>query len=167
MFEELGCVPKVRVFQIHNVQTEAIFRSKEVFSPSQPDGPKSSQFHALFWKIWQNRMLMPPRGLVPPPLGNPGSAPVRLLLSLLRSAREKGGGVGHPEPHRCLRCRQPFSLVVKALPLWYIWYYVCVCDGKIDPPCWNMVWVYRNAMKYSGQCEFSLCCVKFETIREW
>ena len=44
-----------------------------------PFGPKCSQLHAVFRKIWQNRMLAPPpphRGvLVPPSTGNPGSAP--------------------------------------------------------------------------------------------
>ena len=34
-----------------------------------PHGPKFSQFHAVFRKIWQNHML------APPPTGNPGSAP--------------------------------------------------------------------------------------------
>ena len=33
-----------------------------------PNNPKFSQFHAVFRKIWQNHML------VPPPTGNPGSA---------------------------------------------------------------------------------------------
>ena len=32
-------------------------------------GPKCSQFHAVFWKIWQNHML------APPPTWNPRSAP--------------------------------------------------------------------------------------------
>ena len=36
--------------------------------------PKFSQFHATFWKIWQNHMLALPGGLAPPPAGNPGSA---------------------------------------------------------------------------------------------
>ena len=41
-----------------------------------PYGPKFSHFHAVFGKIWQNRMLAPAaRGLAPPPTGNPGSAP--------------------------------------------------------------------------------------------
>ena len=43
-----------------------------------PYGPKFSQFRAVFRKIWQNHILAPPpphRGLVPPPMGNPGSAP--------------------------------------------------------------------------------------------
>ena len=41
-----------------------------------PYGPKFSQFHPVFHKIWQNHMLPPPpRGLAPPPTGNPGSAP--------------------------------------------------------------------------------------------
>ena len=40
-----------------------------------PYGPKFSQFHAVFQKIWQNHMLASsPRGLSPPPTGNPGSA---------------------------------------------------------------------------------------------
>ena len=43
------------------------------------DAPPPSeffQFHAVFGKIWQNRMLaLPPPGeLAPPPRGNPGSA---------------------------------------------------------------------------------------------
>ena len=40
-----------------------------------PPGPKCSQSHAVFCKIWQNHMLAPPGGLAPPPTGNPGSAP--------------------------------------------------------------------------------------------
>ena len=41
-----------------------------------PQWSKFFQFHALFGKIWQNRMLAPPppRELAPPPWGNPGSA---------------------------------------------------------------------------------------------
>ena len=39
-----------------------------------PRGPKFFQFHAVFGKIWQNRMLAPPGELAPPPRGNPGSA---------------------------------------------------------------------------------------------
>ena len=40
---------------------------------------KFFQFHAVFGKIWQNRMLVhlpppPPRGLTPPPRGNSGAA---------------------------------------------------------------------------------------------
>ena len=37
-------------------------------------GSKFFQFHAVFGKIWQNRMLAPPGQLAPPPRGNPGSA---------------------------------------------------------------------------------------------
>ena len=36
-----------------------------------PWGSKFFQFHAVFGKIWQNRMLVPPGELVPPPRGNP------------------------------------------------------------------------------------------------
>ena len=43
--------------------------------PPRPQGPKFSQFHAVFCKIWQNHMFAPPGGLAPPPMGNPGSAP--------------------------------------------------------------------------------------------
>ena len=39
-----------------------------------PRGSKFFQFHAVFGKIWQNRMLAPPRELAPPPRGNPWSA---------------------------------------------------------------------------------------------
>ena len=44
---------------------------------TRPPGSKFFQFHAVFGKIWQNRMLAPPpRELAPPPRGNPGSATV-------------------------------------------------------------------------------------------
>ena len=36
-------------------------------------GSKFFQFHVVFGKVWQNRILAPPGGLVPPPRGNPGS----------------------------------------------------------------------------------------------
>ena len=40
-----------------------------------PSGPKFLHFHAVFGKNWPNNRLAPPTlGLVPPPLGNPGSA---------------------------------------------------------------------------------------------
>ena len=39
-----------------------------------PWGPKFFQFHAVFGKFWQNRMLATPVELAPPPQGNPGSA---------------------------------------------------------------------------------------------
>ena len=42
---------------------------------------KTFQFHAVLGEIWQNRMLMPPRRLVPPPRGNHGSAIVTRLKS--------------------------------------------------------------------------------------
>ena len=42
---------------------------------------KFFQFHAVFGKIWQNRMLAPPGELAPPPRGNPGSATVNIMLA--------------------------------------------------------------------------------------
>ena len=39
-----------------------------------PQGSKFFQFHAVFRKVWQNRMLVPPWGVNAPPRGNPGSA---------------------------------------------------------------------------------------------
>ena len=49
-----------------------------------PYGPKFSQFHAVFRRIWQNHMLPPPTGeLAPPPTGNPGSAPAFVVYRLL------------------------------------------------------------------------------------
>ena len=40
-----------------------------------PLGSKFFQFHAVFGKIWQNRILAPPPGeLAHPPRGDPGSA---------------------------------------------------------------------------------------------
>ena len=32
-------------------------------------------FMQFFRKFWQNRMLVPPKALAPPPTGNPGSTP--------------------------------------------------------------------------------------------
>ena len=40
-----------------------------------PNRLKFPQIHAFFWKFWQNHMLVPPRELVPPPMGKPGFAP--------------------------------------------------------------------------------------------
>ena len=54
-----------------------------------PYGPKFSQFHVVFQKIWQNHMLVPPpppRGLAPPPTGNPGSAPVTNIITRVVTA---------------------------------------------------------------------------------
>ena len=49
-----------------------------------PPGSKFFQFHAVFGKIWQNRMLAPPPPeLAPPPRGNPGFATVYLLFAVL------------------------------------------------------------------------------------
>ena len=52
-----------------------------------PYGPKCSQFHAVFRKMWQNHMLVrpPPGGLAPPPTGNPGSAPACLQCITLNT----------------------------------------------------------------------------------
>ena len=41
-----------------------------------PPGSKFFQFHAVFGKNWQNRMLAPPGEFAHPPRGNPGSATV-------------------------------------------------------------------------------------------
>ena len=42
---------------------------------ARPPGSKFLHFHAVFGKNWpNNRLAPPPLGLVPPPLGNPGSA---------------------------------------------------------------------------------------------
>ena len=41
---------------------------------ARPPRSKFFQFHAVFGKIWQNRMLTPPWRFGAPPRGNPGSA---------------------------------------------------------------------------------------------
>ena len=47
----------------------------KILDARPPWGPKFFQFHAVFGKIRQNRMLAPPPGeLAPPPRENPGSA---------------------------------------------------------------------------------------------
>ena len=48
--------------------------------PPPPHGPKNSQFHAVLWvenltQSYVGAPSPPPRGLVRPPMGNPGSAP--------------------------------------------------------------------------------------------
>ena len=40
-----------------------------------PPWPKISQFHSVFWKIWQNHMVVLLVGLAPLNMGNPGSVP--------------------------------------------------------------------------------------------
>ena len=55
--------------------TVADLHSKILDSAPPPGDPNDFQFHAVFGKIWQNRMLAPPPGeLAPPPRGNPRSA---------------------------------------------------------------------------------------------
>ena len=43
--------------------------SKGARGTRAPPGPKFFQFHAVFGKIWQNRMLAPPRGVGAPSSG--------------------------------------------------------------------------------------------------
>ena len=62
--------------------------------PVRPHGPKFSQFHAVFWKIWQNRMLVPP-GLAPPPTENPGSVPAKFPKYCLKLKEFGARGGGH------------------------------------------------------------------------
>ena len=47
---------------------------------------KFSQFHAVFWKIWQKRMLAPTGRLAPPPTGDPWSSTV-LVFSFNRKQK--------------------------------------------------------------------------------
>ena len=47
---------------------------------------KFSQFHAVFWKIWQKLMLAPTGRLAPPPTGNPWSSTV-LVFSFNRKQK--------------------------------------------------------------------------------
>ena len=69
----------------------------------RPLHPKFSQFHAVFQKIWQNHMLALPGGLAPPPMGNPGSAPVNHYYYLQWRIQD------------FLRGRQSFSLRQKSI----------------------------------------------------
>ena len=58
----------------HHARTHSLSVADLRGARASPYAPKWSQFHAVFWKISQNRMLAPPspRGLTPPPTGNPG-----------------------------------------------------------------------------------------------
>ena len=49
--------------------------SKGAQGTHAPWGSKFFQFHAVFGKNWQNRILAPPGELARPPRGNPGSTP--------------------------------------------------------------------------------------------
>ena len=52
---------------------------RELYMTDRDAPPRASkfiQFHAVFGKIWQNHVLVPPGGLAPPSRGNPGSATV-------------------------------------------------------------------------------------------
>ena len=55
-----------------------------------PRGSKFFQFHAVFEKIWQNRMLAPPGELAPPPRGNPASATAgqHIALQVVNALKE-------------------------------------------------------------------------------
>ena len=48
----------MEVFKIY--EAVADLRSKILDAPPPPPGSKFFQFHAVFGKIWQNRMLAPP-----------------------------------------------------------------------------------------------------------
>ena len=50
-----------------------------------PRGPEFFQFHAVFGKFWQNRMLAPPGELASPPRGNPGFSTVIGMNKMLHS----------------------------------------------------------------------------------
>ena len=81
--DQQKCV-KMRQLRCQYYQSSGGFTGAPRRAPS-PHGPKFSQFHAVFRKIWQNRVLAPPRGgLALPPMGNPGSAPAKCDLDLCR-----------------------------------------------------------------------------------
>ena len=72
--------------QIRNMCSGGSKGGREGCAP--PQGSKFFQFHAVFGKTWQIRMLVPPRGVGAPPQGNPGSAtdvcdPVQFIVSEL------------------------------------------------------------------------------------
>ena len=68
-------------YLLHSLWTISSGGSKGGARNAHPRGPNSFNFMQFFGKIWQNRMLAPPGGLVPPPRGNPGSAIDQLTCS--------------------------------------------------------------------------------------
>ena len=63
------------ILGIITVSTSVADLHSKILDARPPWGSKFFQFHAVFGKIWQKRMLAPPPGeLAPPPRGNPRSA---------------------------------------------------------------------------------------------
>ena len=71
-----------KILENVNVNAVADLHSKILDArPPPPGGSKFFQFHAVFGKIWQNRMLAPPGELAPPLRVNPRSATVMCQLA--------------------------------------------------------------------------------------
>ena len=66
-FGEIGYVPAnyLEADEVRHMIAVADPRG-EPPARAPPHGPKFSQFHAVFWKIWQNHMLVPPWGVGAP-----------------------------------------------------------------------------------------------------
>ena len=116
-----------------------------------PSGSKFFQFHAVLEEIWQNRILVPPGELVPPPLGNPGSTP---------GGRVGGGGgvvwgsgwrEGTPDKIVCWRLAPPMDNPRLTLANIVIYYKQdCIPVGCIPPAHWP----YLSSMLCCG----GVCC---------
>ena len=67
----------------------------KILDARPPWGPKFFQFHAVFGKIWQNRMLAPPLGSWRPLLGEILDPPLKAQGRLLQKSK-----TGVPVPHK-------------------------------------------------------------------
>ena len=79
LFSGVRCEVHSAQCEIHGAQHDAVADLRGAQGTCTPPRFKFFQFHAVFGKIWQNRMLVPPGELVPPPRGNPGSATVMCM----------------------------------------------------------------------------------------
>ena len=83
-FGEIGYVPAnyLEADEVRHMIAVADPRGRPRRVP--PYGPKFSQFHAVFWKIWQNHMLAPPpRRVGAPSYGESWIRPCTTMLTLL------------------------------------------------------------------------------------
>ena len=116
-------------------------REREARVP--PWASKFFRFHAVFRKIWQNRMLAPPGELVPPPQGNPRSPTV--TYSEVDPAFHTGRGANLQGDAKIGFCQ--FSPKLHEIKK------ILVCSRGVGVPPWICHWYwYYNASNSGKWC---------------